>query len=182
MRVLWILFAGAAWAATPAESAQQKIDSILQNRAKPGSVVIFTQTEANAWAHAKLPTLIPQGVRNEYLDFGTDVITGAALVDIPKIRRSLGKEPGMVLSRMFEGERPAKATVRALSRSGSVTLSVTRLELGNAVASGAVLDLLLESVVRQIYPGAKINEPIALDYRIDSIKVAPKELRVSIKK
>src|SRR5438093_335986 len=127
--ILLILTAGGGRAAGPAESAQQKLDLIQANQAKPGSTVVFTPAEVNAWAHASLPGLVPKGVRNDHLDLGVDIITGTALVDFLKVREGLGKSTGTIMSKLLQGERPVKAVVRIVSSKGRATVYLTRIEM-----------------------------------------------------
>ena len=182
LSVAAILTAAALTAADPATSAQQKIDAILANRPAPGSVILFTPAEANAWAQAKLPVLVPQGIRNESLEFSPDVVTGSALVHFIKVRKAMGKDTGAILSKLLEGERPVRATVRVASANGFATLYLTRLQVGSSAVSGTVLNTLIDNVLRPVYPDATINEPIELDYRIERIEIRPAGVRVVIKK
>jgi hypothetical protein len=165
-----------------ADVAQAKIDTIVENRAAPGSVVAFSPAECNAWAHARLPALVPKGIRNEVLDFGYDTVTGSALMDFLAIREGLGLKNGAIFTRLLSGERPVKANVRVVSANGQVTVYLLRLEVGGVVMAGYMLDTLIDNVLRPVYPGAKVNQPIALDYRIERVEVRPTGVRVAIKK
>ena len=164
-----------------ASVAQQKIDLIMANRAAPGAVISFSPAECNAWAHARLPELAPKGIRNELLDFGYDTVSGAALVNFLGVREGLGLHSGAILSRLLDGERAVKAKVRVVSANGQVTVFLQRVEVGGAVMAGTMLDTLIENVLKPVYPGVKVNQPIALDYRIDRIEIRPTGVRVAIK-
>ena len=182
---LQLLFAAlvvVASAADLAENAQQKIDVIQSQGAAPGSVITFTVAECNAWAHARLPELVPSGIRNEILEFGADTVTGAALVNFLAIREGMGLKTGALLARMLEGERPLKAMVRVVSANGQATIYLTRLEVGGAVMSGTMLNILIDDVLRTVYPNAKVNQPIQLDYGIERIEVRSTGIRVAIKR
>jgi hypothetical protein len=154
----------------------------MENRAKPGSIIMFTSGECNAWAHARLPALVPKGIRNEMLEFGTDTITGSALINFLAVREGLGQTNGAIMRRLLDGERAVKALVRLASENGKATVYLLRLEVGGAAMSGTMLDLLIDDVLKTVYPAAKVNEPIVLDYRIDRIEVRPTGIRVVIKK
>ena len=90
--VRWLLFAftaSALFAADPlAASAQKKLDSISESKLKPGSVVVLSPQEINAWLHEKAVKAFPDGLRNEHIELGSGTVDGTALVDLVKI----GKE------------------------------------------------------------------------------------------
>jgi hypothetical protein len=161
----------------PYDSAKRKLDSITQDTAKPGSTVLFTPAEANAWARGELPRLVPQGVRNLRLDFGSAVVTGTAVVDFQKVRNAQG-----LMARMLQGERPVRAVARVVSSSGRATVHLTRVEISQAAASGTLLEFLIQNFVQPVYPAAKINEPIELGNRVDRIDIRPTGVYVFIKK
>src|ERR1700674_2931522 len=72
--VRWFLLAVTAsvlFAADPlADSAQKKLDSISDRKLKPGSAVILSSREINAWIHEKAAKAFPEGIRNEREDLG----------------------------------------------------------------------------------------------------------------
>ena len=164
------------------ESAQQKLDLIREGHAARGSVVQFTPTEANAWARTKLAETVPTGVRNLHLVFGTDTVTGAALVDFRKVREANGVESSWLISRLLEGERPVRAIIHLASINGSATVALTRVEVSNAAASGTLLDFLMRNFVKPLYPSARINEPVELDDPIERVEVRATGVRVVMKK
>jgi len=82
---------------------------------------------------------------------------------------------------MIEGERPLKISVRIASAGGRCTVYLTRVELGGVVLEGSVLDFLIQTFFKPLYPDAKINEPFDLDYNIDHLEVRPSSLRVILK-
>ena len=161
----------AAQGSDPASVAQRKLDSIRLGTAKRGSAIVFSPGEANAWARAQLPKTIPKGVRNLYLDFGHDVVTGTALVDFLKVRDSQGLESNWAMRKLLEGERPVKAIARVVSKNGDATVYLTRLEVAQVKLSGGVLDFMIDNFVRHFYPNVKIGEPIELEDGIDHLEV-----------
>ena len=163
-------------------SAQQKLDMIEAGRAARGSSVVFTESEANAWARGKLAEVAPQGVRNLRLSLGAEVVTGAALVDFLKLREAGGQGSSWFWTRMLQGERPVNATIRVVSTSGRATVYLTRVEISNAAATGSLLDFLIQNFVRTLYPAVKINQPIELDDPVERIDVRPGGVRVTMKK
>jgi hypothetical protein len=164
-----------------AASAQKKFDRIADGLAKPGSVISLSRAELNAWAQTKIPEIVPQGLRNPMLDLGEGQATGYAIVDFLKMRQAQGKETPWLISKLIEGERPLKVSVRITSANGKMTVYLTSIELSGASLSGKTLDFLISTFFRPLYPEAKINEPFDLSYGIDRVEVHPAGVQVFIK-
>jgi hypothetical protein len=180
---LFILFALALPAADPVyESARRKLDLIEGRQAKPGSVIVFTPDEINAWTRVSLPGLVPEGIRNSRIELGVDIAAGYALVDFLELRHSKGVATNPLVAKLIEGERPLRATIRVESSAGRCTVHLTRVEVSNVVAKGQMLAFLINTFFLPLYPDAKIDEPFDLDYNIDRIDIQPSGVRVAIKK
>jgi hypothetical protein len=163
-------------------STQKKFDQIADHKLKPGTVVVLTPAELNAWARVKVPESIPQGLRNPAIVLGSGEATGSALVDFLKIRNEQGRETGWLMSKLIEGERPLKIWIRMTSAGGRATVSLTRVDLSNATISGRTLDFLIENFFKPLYPDAKIGEPFDLGYSMERIEIQPSGVRVYIGK
>jgi hypothetical protein len=59
---------------------------------------------------------------------------------------------------------------------------LVRVEISGIAASGVVLDLLVSTFFRPLFPDAKIDQPFELGDNIDRIDIRPSGVRVSIKK
>ena len=162
-------------------STQKKFDQIADGKLKPGTVVLLTQAELNAWARVKVAESIPQGLREPIIELGPGEATGSALVDFLKMRSGQGQETGWLMSKLIEGERPLKVWIRMTSGGGRATVNLTRVDLSNATLSGRTLDFLIENFFKPKYPDAKIDEPFDLGYSIDRIEIQPTGVRVHIK-
>ena len=186
MRRLFSVLAGAALALPAAdplyESARKKLDMMEAHQAKPGSVVTFSPGEINAWARVRVPEIVPEGIRNQRVELGTDVATGYALMDFLKMRHAKGQTTNWLMAKLIEGERPVKVWVRLSSAAGRCTVYLTRVEISNIAANQTVLDFLVKTFFVPLFPEAKINEPFDLDYEIDRIEVRPAAVRVYVKK
>lgn len=171
-----------AMAADPlADSAQKKLDSIADGKARRGSVVALSPQEINAWLHEKAVKAFPEGIRNEHIDLGPGTADGTALVDLMKIQK--GKSTlNALMGRLIEGERPLKISIRVESAGGRATVFLTRVELSGIAMDGAILDFLIKQFVQPRYPDIKINEPFDLGFNIDRIEIRPAGVRVLIKK
>src|SRR5258708_7910849 len=162
-------------------SARRKLDLIEAGKIVRGGSVYLSLAEINAWAKYRIPELIPEGIRGQRLEIGTDVATGYAQIDFLKLRHAQGQSTGWLLTKMIEGERPVKVSLRVRSAGGKCTVDLTRVQIGVAVASGGLLDLLIKNFFLPLYPDAKIGQPFDLDYDMDRIEVRPSGVRVVIK-
>jgi hypothetical protein len=170
-----------AWAlgATPADyqSAQRKIDGIESDRLKPGARVELTARELNAYAEHYLP----QGVRNPQVQvIAPETATGSALVDFGKLQRSLGYQPGWLLSMLLYGERPVSVTARVHSAGGQATVEVQRVQVAGLQIDGATLDFLIRNVLLPVYPNAVVGRPFELGHHIQALDVQPRAIGVLI--
>ena len=182
-RISLLAIAATLYAADPLyESAVRKLDAIENRQVKHGSSVVFSPEEINAWARLKVPEIVPEGIRGERVELAANSATGSALVDLLRMRHAKGESTNWLVAKFIEGERPLKVSVRLESGAGRCVVYLTRVELGRAVATQAVTDILVNAFFRPLYPEAKINEPFDLDYDIDRIDIAPTGIRVAIKR
>jgi hypothetical protein len=181
--LLAVFFAANLSAADPvADRVARKIDINESGKAKPGSVYVFTTAELNAWARAKVPTVVPKGVRQPRLELGTNRATGYALVDFLKVRQGSGEETNWLVSKLIQGEKPVKVIARIQSAKGRATVYLERVEIGGLAVSGSTLDFMIHNFFTPLYPNAKIDEEFELADKIDHIEVTPAEARVYIRK
>jgi hypothetical protein len=164
------------------ETAEAKLDSIANNQVKPGETVLFTPQEINAWARTEVPGVVPQGIRDERVDLGTDTAIAYALVDFLAMREAQGKATNPLLAKFLEGERPLTISVRLESSGGRCAVYLTRVDLGGISMEGAMLDFLVKAFFLPLFPDAKINEPFDLGFGMDRIEIRPEGIRVTIKK
>lgn len=160
-------------------SAQQKFATIEAERLRPGSRVDLTYPELEAWvAHEA-----PNGVRNPRIQVtAPGIATGSALIDFVKVRRAQGAEPGWLMSKLLEGERPVSVTARIRSSYGNATVDLERVEISGITIDGSTLDFLIQNVLLPLYPNAAIGKPFALSHRIERLNVAPAAVGVVIGK
>jgi hypothetical protein len=177
------IFVFTAHAADPLyESTQHKLDAIQNRKIPRGSAVKFTAAEINAWARVKVPEVVPEGIRDERVEFGEGTATGYAIADFLKMRQAKGKETNWLMARLLEGERPLAVTVRLDSGGGRCVVHLVQVQIGDAVATGTVLDFLIKTFFLPLYPDAKIDQPFDLDFDMDSIDIKPSGVVVRIKK
>jgi hypothetical protein len=159
-------------------SAKQKFDSIEAERLPSGARVLLTIPELNAWVAREAPA----GVRNPRVRVaGRDVATGAALIDFGKLERSAGRQPGWLMSKLIDGERPVSVTARVHSSAGRATVDVQRVEISSITIDGRTLDFLIQNFLLPMYPDAIVGRPFELRHRIDRIDLSPSAVTVLLK-
>ncbi len=164
------------------ESARKKLDRIEAEQEPRGAVIGFSLPEILAWARVRIPETIPEGMKNIRLELGNGVATGYATVDLLKMRQAQGITTSWLISKLIEGERLLKVSIRLQSSGGRCTVYMTSVQIGGAQATGSLLDLLVKTFFLPLYPDAHINEPFDLDYNMERIEIRPTGARVIIKK
>lgn len=161
-------------------SARKKVAAIESDRLPPGSRISFSPRELNAYVERELLPDFPPGIREPLLELGSGTATGGALVDFAKVRRAQGKEPGWLLSRLLEGERPVKVVTRIQSGGRRATVDVESVEVSGMTLDGPMLDFLIRNYLLPNYPEAKVGQPFELGHRIDRLEIGPSAVTVVI--
>jgi hypothetical protein len=164
------------------ESAERKLELIESGQAKPGSVITFTSAEINAWVKVGVPEAVPEGIRDPLVELGSGSASAYALIDFLKMRQGKGAATNWLVSKLIEGERPVKVSVRLRSNAGRCTVDLTGVEISNVGVSAGVLDFLIKTFFVPLYPNAKIGEPFELGDNIDRIELSPAEVKVTMKR
>jgi hypothetical protein len=164
------------------ESAKVKLDRLWNGTAQPGSRLVFTPAEIEAWTRAKAHEEVGDALREPHVKLETDTGSGAALVDFLKLRQARGKETNALMARMLEGERPLKVFLRVSSGGGRCTVYLTRVELSGGELSGALLDYMIKTFLLPLYPDVKLGEPFDLPLNMERVEIRPEGVRVTIKK
>lgn len=182
-RSLWVislLFATAlAGAYDDYASARQKLDQIESGRLRAGTRVEISPTELNAYITREAP----DGVRNPKIQLvAPGIASGTALVDFNKLQRGQGKQPGWLMTKLLEGERPVSVRARIRSADGHATVDVDKVEISGVAVDGRTLDFLIQNVVLPQYPDVTVGHPFELGYRINKVDVRPAAVGVVIGK
>jgi len=160
-------------------NATRKIDEIKSDRLRAGTGVTLTLPELNAWAVSQLPT----GVRDAHVRVDSPgIATATAMVDLAKVSRAKGFEPGWLLSKILEGDRPVLVTARIESSNGAAIVYVRRVEIAGLEMDGKTLEMLIDHVLLPIYPNAAVGRPFDLGHNIDRFDIQPAAVRVVIGK
>jgi hypothetical protein len=159
-------------------SAQRKVEQLEGEKLKAGSRVTFTAGEIEAWAAHE----VPNGVRNPKLALQPGVAKGSAMVDFGKVRRAQGYQPGWLMSKLLDGERPVSVTARVQSGGGKATVDVQSVEISGLTIDGKTLEFLIQNFLLAMYPDAVVGKPFELRHRIDRLEVHPGSVAVIIGK
>jgi hypothetical protein len=183
-RRLWavsILIVAASLAGAASDyyaSAKAKFNSIEAERLPSGARVFLTIPELNAWVAREAPA----GVRNPRVRVSArDLATGAAFIDFGKLERSAGLQPGWLMSKILDGERPVSVTARVRSSAGRATVDLQRVEISGIVIDGHTLDFLIQNFLIPMYPDAIVGRPFALGHRIERFDVSPNAVSVLLR-
>lgn len=162
------------------EAVLRKFSLIEQDRLRPGSRVVLTPQELNAYARQEIAEVAPAGVSDARLQLGSGKATATALIDFGKLRRAEGKPPGAIMSYLLDGERPVSITARIRSSGGTATVDVESVEIAGVTIEGRLLDFLIHSYLIPAYPNAKVGQPFELGHRIERLEVEPASVGVVI--
>ena len=158
-------------------SIQKKLDLVESDKLKAGSRVEMSVVELNAYAAHELPA----GVRNPRLGIpAPGIATGSALVDFGKLQRARGSQPGWLMSKLLDGERPVTVTVSIRSSRGQATVDVQRVGISGLEIEGATLDFLIHNILLPLYPNAVVGHPFELGHRIEKLDVQTRGVTVII--
>ena len=161
-----------------ASTLDHKFDLIEQNRLRPGSRVVTTRAEWNAWVQDEAPA----GVRRTRIDLGANRVMAYATVDFLKLHRAAGQRPNWFLSTLLEGERPVAVIARVQSGGGRARVDLERVEVSGVAVEGRALDFLVQEYVIRAYPEAKVSQWFPLSYRMDHFEIESSGVTVVIKR
>ncbi len=170
-----------AWRADAA-SATRKLHAIESGRVRRGATVFFSTREVNAFLLSRIPVYAPGAVREAKVNLARGSGSASALVDFLKLRRATGGEPGWMISKLIEGERPIEVEARIQSAHGWATVFLTRVGISGVAVSGSPLNMLIGTFLKPLFPEVKVNEPFELGYGIERIEVMPDGLRVYLRR
>ena len=172
-----LLLAGVIGAAVDQyASVKRKFTDIEEGRLRPGTRVVMTPAELDAYATREAPP----GVRNPRVELHSGVARGDALIDFGKVRRAQGYRPGWLMSKLLDGERPVSVTARIRSGNGQATVDVESVAISGIQIDGRTLDFLIQNFLLAMYPTAAVGRPFELGHRIERLDVQPGAVGVVI--
>jgi hypothetical protein len=168
-RILLILALSAV--SSDYQAVVHKFSLIEHDRLRPGSRVVITPQELNAYARQEVAEVAPDGVRDPKLELGPGTATATAFIDFGKLRRAEGKPPGRIMAYLIDGERPVTITANIRSSGGTATVDVQSVEISGVTIEGRMLDYLIRNYLMQAYPEAKVGQPFELGHHIEKLDV-----------
>jgi hypothetical protein len=165
--VLLALTAGVLSAATLLESARYKFAQIEYDRVAPGMRVTLTSGELTAYAREQAEILAPGAVRKATLTITPGHAEASAMINFLKLRRDAGVEPGFLMQKLLDGERPVRIVVKIQSAGGRARVDVERVEISGVAMEGRPLDFLLRQFVIPSFPNARVGDWFELEHNID---------------
>jgi hypothetical protein len=160
-------------------SAKRKFDDIESGRLRAGQRVTLNQRELTAYVEKEAPA----GVRSPRIELTSpEIATGAAMIDFLKVRRAQGYQPGWLMSKLLDGERPVRVTARIHSGGGTATVEVQKVEISGITVDGKTLDFLIRNFLLAQYPDAAVNRPFEMGHHIDRLDVQSGAVNVVIGK
>ncbi len=182
MMLILYIFALLAMAASPEfVSGNGKLKLIESGKAPAKSTISFSAAEISAVVAAQADANFPAAIHNTWIQLGPGTVSGKATVNFLKLSHAQGEEPGIILSRLLQGERPVEAFARVHSLPGGQgRVDLERVTVSGIALSGAALDFLLRHFLLHYYPNAKIGAPFEWGYRIDKLHLSASGLRVTI--
>ncbi|SPF52897.1 conserved exported hypothetical protein [Candidatus Sulfopaludibacter sp. SbA4] len=180
-RFIWVISllsaATAAAAYDDYASAKRKVDQIEAGQLRAGTRLELSAPELNAYIAREAP----DGVRNPKIQLvAPGVASGTALVDFSKLQHAQGRQPGWLMTKLLEGERPVSVTARIRSAGGRATVDVDKVEISGVEIDGRTLDFLIQNVVLPQYPDVMVGRPFELGYRINKLDVRPTAVGIVI--
>lgn len=169
-----LLFATVSAAASPeAASFQRKLESIENEALPPGSKVVLTSREINAYLTDLMERETSGGVRKPKVALGTNRAEGSATVDFVKLQTGKGKPPGLFLSLLLRGEHDLGVSVRGKSGGGTAQIDIDEVSIDGLVIRGRTLELLLEYYLIPRVPDIKIGQPFQLRHNVERFESTP---------
>jgi hypothetical protein len=167
-------------AATAVDSALAKFALIEQDRAAAGSHVTLTASELTAYARVQAQVIAPGAVHDPKLTITPGHAEAYAMIDFLHLPQ-VGPQPGWIVRKLLEGQRPLRVRVRIQSINGRARVDVERVEISGVAMEGRTLDFLLSQFVIPSFPEAKTGVWFGLSHGIDRLELGNGVVRVVIK-
>ena len=157
-------------------SAEQKLDHIEANGRSPNpspTPTVLSEQEVNAYLasdHVRLPA----GVGKVTLEGRNGQITGRTRVDFDRIRA--GVHSSNSLLSVFTGAHDVVVVTHAHGEGGRGHVHVDSVSLDNVEVPPFLLELLVEKLLKPMYPDIGLDSEFRLPARIDRAEVGEHEI------
>lgn len=161
---------------------KRKIAAIVEGKAAPGSRVMFTKVELDAFLNEEVLQIIPGCVYGAYVNLNYGRASGGANVNFVKLLAARGSSPGWLLTRMFEGWKPVRAWARMESSGGRATVYLEKVELSGITVPPMMVDFILRHIAQRYSPDMRLGQPFGLKHRIERLELAPSGFAVVMRR
>jgi hypothetical protein len=163
-------------------SCKRKIASIVEGKAAPGSRIVFTKPELDAFLNEEVIQIIPGSVYGAHVELGYGRATGGANVDFVRLLQARGASPGWLFAKMFQGWKPVRASARMESSGGRATFYLEQLELSGVTVPNMMVDFVMRHFAERYSPDMRLGKPFALKHQIDRLELSPSGFAVVMRR
>lgn len=173
---------GSAYASPSHLSCKRKIAAIVEGKAAPGSRIVFTKPELDAFLNEEVIQIIPGSVYGAHVELGYGRASGGASVDFVKLLQARGSSPGWLFAKMFEGWKPVHASARMESSGGRATFYLEKLDLSGVTVPNMMVDFVMRHFAERYSPDIRLGKPFALKHHIDRLELSPSGFAVVMRR
>jgi len=152
---------------------KQKAAMIVDGKAAPGSRIVFSKPQIDAFLNEEAIQIIPGGVNGAHVELGYGRATGGASVNFVKLLQARGSPPGWLFTKMFEGWKTVGAAIRMESGGGRATIYLDRLDLSGVPVPNVLVDFIMRHFAQSYSHDICLGQPFALHHRIERLELAP---------
>ena len=163
------------------ESANRKVEQIVADQAPPGSTIHLSPDEVNALVRGKIREKKIDGIRNPRVELGEGRGTWSGVVEFGKLPQLASLRDSFLVGSLLQDSKPVSATLRLESGGGKATIDVEQVTIGETQFTGSVLGFLVEKLILDDFPNAKLGEPFELEHNVDQIRIQPDGIFIKIK-
>lgn len=164
-----------------AESAQQKLNHIIQNgqAARPDpNPTVLTEDEINDY-FATGRVVLPQGVKKVSFKGQSGVVTTLAVIDFDEIKQ--GQHTSNPLLSMFNGTHNVDIEADAVGVGGKGKVHVRTVTLDGIEVPKMALEYFVNKYIKPKYPNLGIDSEFQLPNKIDAATIGYHKLTVTQK-
>jgi hypothetical protein len=172
-------------AASPRDSAQEKIDQIVENGAKspvPPQTTTFSEAEVNQLLRSRMDEIMPDGISDPHVRLvGNGVVIVRVVVDIDEYKRRRTRRSGLGPLALLTGKLPVSARGTLQTQEGQGRFRLEAAELNGIPMPPALVREMITALSRSRRnpDGYHIERPFALPANIRTVVVNPQEAVVA---
>jgi hypothetical protein len=155
------------------QRCKQKIEIIANGKAARGTRISLSPAELNAFLNSEVIQIIPGGVQSTRIELGYGTASGTAMVNFASMLQARGKTPGWLATKLIDGWKPLKGSIRLRSGNGWAQVDIERIELSGVTVPAFLVEFVVRQFVLPYSPDLKIGQPFALQSSIEHIEFQP---------